>query len=41
MQVIEDYLKEFGITFELTDFFTAPVLNDQFNMMNNYKESKC
>ncbi|MBB5073298.1 hypothetical protein HNQ69_000402 [Bartonella callosciuri] len=41
LQVIEAYLKEFGITFELTDFFTAPVLKDQFKMMSNYKESKC
>ncbi|WP_406603950.1 hypothetical protein [Bartonella gliris] len=24
MQIIEDYLKEFGITFELTDFFYSP-----------------
>jgi acyl carrier protein len=29
LQVIEAYLKEFGITFEVTDFFTTPVLKDQ------------
>lgn len=28
LQVIEAYLKEFGVTFEQTDFFTVPVLKD-------------
>ncbi|UNE54360.1 phosphopantetheine-binding protein [Bartonella machadoae] len=41
LQLIEASLKELGIIFELTDFFTAPVLKDQFEMMSNDKENKC
>lgn len=41
LQVIEAYLKEFGITLELADFFITPVLKDQLEIIINTKESKC
>ncbi|MGC0371657.1 MAG: hypothetical protein DGJ47_000356 [Rickettsiaceae bacterium] len=41
LQVIEAYLKEFGIAFELTNFFITPVLKDQLKIIINSKESKC